>query len=153
VLLAAPTDAIETGSVVRSAACLGWSHVFIDDRHHVWFETDRVTRSLGRGAARRGRNPIRVLPPPDGRFDEVCVVHAGGDGEPLRDADLARGVDRLVALPDGDAGIDDVDDDRWSRLGRRVRHLHLGVAPAVRAPFRLVASIALAELARRSALR
>src|SRR5262245_2884121 len=42
VLLAAPTDAIATGSVVRSAACFGWARLFIEDRHRVWFDTDRV---------------------------------------------------------------------------------------------------------------
>lgn len=152
VLLAAPTDAIETGSVVRSAACLGWSHVFIDDRHRIWFETDRVTRSLGRGAARRGRNPIRVLPAPHRLFDEVCVVGAGDHGEPLAGVDLAPGVDRLVVLPDGEVD-DTIGDGRWARLGRSVRHLRLDLRPGARAPFRLVGSIALAALARRCALR
>jgi hypothetical protein len=63
VLLTGVTDAIELGSAVRSAACFGWPRLFVHDRRATWFAADRVTRSLGRGAARRGRNPIRVHPP------------------------------------------------------------------------------------------
>ncbi|HVV88767.1 MAG TPA: TrmH family RNA methyltransferase [Kofleriaceae bacterium] len=153
VLLDGPTDAIELGSVIRSATCFGWSHLFVDDRHHVWFATDRVTRSLGRGAARRGRNPIAIVPARGGAYEEVLVVTAT-DGEPLRRADVALGPDRLVVIPDAAATTVDADADadassRWHRLGRRVRRLRVEVEPGAPAPFRLVASIALAELARR----
>ncbi len=146
VLLAGPTDAIATGSVVRSAACFGWTRLFLDDVHDVWFETDRVTRSLGRGAARRGRNPIRVIPARDGAFDEVCVLGTLGDGEPLRRAELTLGPAQLVVIPDEREG--EVDERRWARLGRRLRRVRLDTEPGTRPPFRLVASIALAEIAR-----
>ena len=79
VVFAGVDDAVELGSAVRSAACFGWKEVCVADRHDVWFDADRVTRSLGRGAARRARNPIRVLPvPTDAAFDEVCVIWNGG---------------------------------------------------------------------------
>ena len=105
VLLAGAIDAIELGSAVRTAACLGWTRLFVRDRGSAWFAADRVTRSLGRGAARRARNPIRVLPlPGDTRFDDVCVVSARGDGTPLHRADLARGPRQLVVIPDETAG-------------------------------------------------
>jgi hypothetical protein len=140
VLFAGVDDAIELGSAIRSAACLGWTQVWLADRGGVWFDADRVTRSLGRGAARRARNPIHVLPVAAAAgFDEVCVVGTDA-GEPLRRAELARGAHQLVVLGDGDA----VD---ASRLGARVRHVRLEVAPGVRR-FRLEASIALAEIAR-----
>lgn len=148
ILLVAPTDAIELGSVVRSAAGFGWERLFVDDRHGVWFDTDRVTRSLGRGAARRGRNPIRVIPARGGgSFAEVCVIGARADGEPLQRADLAGGSEQLVVIADegGSPG-----DGELLQLGRRVRHLRLETEPAARRPFRLIASIALAEIARRS---
>jgi tRNA G18 (ribose-2'-O)-methylase SpoU len=141
VVLAGVDDAIELGSAIRSAACFGWSAVWVADRHGVWFDTDRVARSLGRGAARRARNPIRVLPIPTAAtaFDEVCVIGTDA-GEPLQRADLARGARQLVVL--GDPGAVDL-----ARLAPRVRRIALEIAPGAH-PFRLVASIALAEIAR-----
>jgi hypothetical protein len=157
-LIAGPTDAIELGSVVRTAACFGWGRLFLDDRHGTWFANDRVTRSLGRGAARRGRNAIRVIPiraEGCGAFDEVCVVTAHGDGEPLQQVDLARGPRQLVVLPDPSS-----DDGEWrqlARLGRRVRQIRIdGIRDEhdrSRRPFRLTASIALAEVARQVGVR
>jgi hypothetical protein len=79
VMLPDVDDAIELGSAFRSAACFGWKEVGVADRHGVWCDADRVTRSLGRGAARRARNPIRVLPAlATNAFDKVCVIGAGG---------------------------------------------------------------------------
>lgn len=112
-----------------------------------WFAADRVTRSLGRGAARRARNPIHVLPVRgDEFFDEVCVVSARGDGVPLQRADLARGPRQLVVIPDETSG--DSDERDLAHLGRHVRRVHLEIEHGVRRPFRSVASIALAEIAR-----
>lgn len=140
VVLAGVDTAVELGSAVRSAACFGWNEVCVADRHDVWFEADRVTRSLGRGAARRARNPIRVVPlSPAVAFDEVCVIGTD-EGEPLRRADLTRGSRRLVVL--GDADAVDV-----ARFAPGVRRIQLEVEPGAH-PFRLVASIALAEIAR-----
>lgn len=145
VLLTGVGDAIELGSAVRSAACFGWRRVFIDDRHATWFATDRVTRSMGRGAARSGRNPIRVLPVrEDHAFDEVCVVCADGEGEPLSRVDLARGPRQLVVIPDGNG----FHEDSAARLGRRVRWVYLDTEPRSLRPFRLTASIVLGEIAR-----
>jgi len=146
VLLTGVTDAIELGSAVRSAACFGWPRLFIDDRHAMWFTCDRVTRSLGRGAARRARNPIRVLPVrEDGEFDEVCVINTRGHGEPLRRANLARGPGQLVVIPDEN---DDFDEHRAQRLGRQVRPVFLEITSRPARPYRLIASIVLAEIAR-----
>jgi hypothetical protein len=146
VLLTGVSDAIELGSAVRSAACFGWRRLFIDDRRATWFATDRVTRSLARGAARRGRNPIRVLPVrEDGSFDELCVISASGGGEPLRRADLVRGPGRLVVIPDETDGFDE---HRAARLGRRIRRVCLETELGPPRPFRLIASIVLAEIAR-----
>lgn len=130
-------DPIELGSAIRSATCFGWREVHVVDRHGVWFDTDRATRSLGRGAARRGRNPIRVVPRVDpAGFDEICVVGTR-PGEPLRRVELARGPRQLVVLGDPELASSHA----------RVRRIQLEVAPG-RHPFRLVASIVLAEIAR-----
>ena len=140
VVFAGIDDPVEVGSAVRSAACFGWNEVCVADRHDVWFDVDRVVRSLGRAAARRARNPIRVLPVPTAAaFDEVCVIGTG-IGEPLRCADLARGPRQVVVLGDADAVA-------LARLAPRVHRIQLEVEHGAH-PFRLVASIALAEIAR-----
>jgi len=138
ILLAGVGDPIELGSAIRSAACFGWKQLHVADRDGVWFDTDRASRSLGRGAARRARNPIRVLPVPGTPvFDEVCVIGTGA-GEPLRCADLARGPRQLVVIGDG---------GDLARLAPRVHRIQLEVEHGAH-PFRLVASIVLAEIAR-----
>jgi len=140
VLLAGIGDPIELGSAIRSAACFGWREVHVADRDAVWFDTDRASRSLGRGAARRARNPIHVLPAPRAAaFEEVCVIGTE-PGEPLRRADLARGPQQLVVL--GDPSAVDI-----AGLAPRVHRVQLEVEHGAH-PFRLVASIVLAEIAR-----
>lgn len=140
IAFAGVADAIELGSAVRSAACFGWDALHVVDPHGAWFDADRATRSLGRGAARRARNPIRVAPLREGRgaFDEICVIGTEGEGEPLRRTDLARGPRQLVVF--GDVGCIGV-------AGERVRPVRVEVAHGAY-PFRLVASIALAEIMR-----
>lgn len=147
VVLAGAIDAIELGSAVRTAACLGWTQLFVSDRGSTWFAADRVTRSLGRGAARRARNPIHVLPlRGDQPFDDVCVISTRGGEAPLQRADLARGPRQLVVIADPAAGERPERD--LARLGRQVRRVHLEIEPGGRQPFRSIASIALAEIAR-----
>ncbi|MBI4864174.1 MAG: hypothetical protein HY815_28550 [Candidatus Riflebacteria bacterium] len=62
VLIRAPTDPHELGSLLRSAWAFGWRRVFLDDPHGVWFSRDRAVVLGGRAAARRGKNPLAVLP-------------------------------------------------------------------------------------------
>ena len=71
---------------------------------------------------------------------EIGGLEPTDPGEPLRSADLARGPRQLVVLGNADA----VD---IARLGTCVRQIQLEVEPGPH-PFRLVASIALAEIAR-----
>jgi hypothetical protein len=128
---------------VRKPDLARWT---VHDRRATWLAADRVTRSLGRGAARRGRNPVRVLPlGGDQSFEEVCVVSTRGDGAPLRRIDLARGPGQLVMIPDDNA---EFDEDMPARLGRRVRRVSLEIESQRPGPFRLTASIVLAEIAR-----
>lgn len=145
-LLLAPSDAVELGSALRSAAAFGWSRVRLDDRRGVWFGADRAARSPGLGAARRGKNTIRVVPGAEaGAHDEVVVVTAGRGDAPLHRLDLARGARQLVVLPD-EGGVDLAALD-LRRLGATVRVAGLD-APALVGRYRATASIALAEVAR-----
>jgi hypothetical protein len=148
-LLVGGNDHIELGSTIRSAGAFGWQRVFVEDRAGVWFGCDRVTRSEGRGAARRGRNPIRLLPVTAVQryqYRVVCVVTTRL-GTPLPRADLAGGAEQLLVVPD-ESRVD-VQAEDWQRLGNDVCFAR------VEAPvedfayhYRLAATIALAESAR-----
>ncbi len=145
-----PVDHIELGSAIRSAGAFGWERLLIEDRAAAWFGCDRITRSESRGAARRGRNPIRVVAaPPNGRyaFDEVCVLTVKEAGTPLHRARLAGGARQLIAIPD-ESAVDCREED-WRRLAREVTFVRLDVPhqPYVY-HYRLIATIALAEIAR-----
>ena len=149
-LLMGAADHVELGSAIRSAGAFGWSRTYIDDRRGVWFGRDRRTISEGRAAARQLRNPIRVAPMPQGRkyaFSEACVVTLGPGGVPLHHADLARGASQIIIVPDQTAI--DLDREDWNRIARDVRFVQLNV-PGKDFPYhyRLIASIALAEVAR-----
>jgi hypothetical protein len=145
-LLLGGDDPVELGSAIRSAAAFGWERLLVDDRHGIWFDPDRVTRSEGRGAARRGKNPIRVVRVPAGSrlpYDEACLVSALPGGEPLHRASLARGPRQLVVLADERASPFEAFE---GSVAGRVRHVSLDLPGVPR--FRLSATIALAEIAR-----
>lgn len=149
-LLAAGADHVELGSAIRSAGAFGWERILVDDRAGVWFGTERVTRSEGRAAARRGRNPIHLVPATRGvgaTYDEVCVVSLGGEGTPLHRANLAGGPRQLVVIAD-ESRAQHADDD-WAAQGGRLRRVRVDV-PGIEFAYhyRLAASIALAESAR-----
>ncbi len=154
-LLLGATDHIELGSSIRSGAAFGWNRLFIDDRAGVWFGCDRITRSEGRGAARRGRNPIRLVPTTDAHsfaFEEVCVVTCSRDGVPIHRANLAKGPRQLVVIPDESAVRPSEQD--LQRLGSAVRFVHLDV-PREKFVYhyRIIVTIALAEIARQVGTR
>ncbi len=148
VLLAAPTDHVEAGSVIRSSAAFGWRAIGLDDRHRVWFGVLRAARTEGRAAARSHRNATRVVPMgtdhPLG-FKRVVVAGARVDGPPLAGVDLAGGRDTLLVLPDED-GLGEFD---WASLGGRLEFARVAL-PTNAFPYRyrLLASIVLAEAAR-----
>lgn len=154
ILIADPGDPVELGSTVRSAAAFGWGRIFVADRGGVWFGRDRVTRSLGRGAARRGRNGIHVLPAANctGGFAEACILTTCGDGEPIERVDLAGGPEQLILLPDESGGPPDLRE--LSRLARKTRPVRLEL-PQTAFPYklRLIASIVLAEITRQVGMR
>jgi hypothetical protein len=149
-LLVGGTDHIELGSTIRSAGAFGWERVFVEDRAGVWFGCDRVTRSEGRGAARRGRNPIRLVSVSTAhryQFREVCVVTTRPLSPPLPRADLAGGAEQLLVLVD-ESRVN-VEQEDWGRLGRQVQFVSVeAAAGAWTYCYRLPATIALAESAR-----
>jgi len=147
-MLVAPTDHVEAGSAIRSAAAFGWRLLALDDRLHTWFGVSRAERTEGRAAARSHRNATRVIPTSaDGAmgFRRVVVAGARVDGPPLRRVDLAGGPNCLLVLPDEEHG----DQPDWGRLGPNVEFARVDL-PTTTYPYRyrLTATIVLAEAAR-----
>jgi hypothetical protein len=148
-LLLGAADHVEAGSSIRSAGAFGWERVLVEDRSGVWFGAPRHVTAEGRGAARRHRNPIRLIPAGPAAsyaFAEVWVVTRNQGDVPLHRANLAAGPRSLLVIPDEEAI--DLDAEPWDRLGARVRFAHLGLPERSHCPYRLHASIALAEAAR-----
>jgi hypothetical protein len=149
-LLLGAADHVEMGSAIRSAGAFGWERVLVEDRAGVWFGAPRHVTAEGRGAARRHRNPIRLIPAEPAAsyaFAEVWVVTCRRGDVPLSRANLSSGPRGLLVIPDETAV--DLDAEPWDRLGARVRFAHLDL-PERSFPYhyRLIASIALAEAAR-----
>jgi SpoU rRNA Methylase family len=143
-------DHVELGSAIRSAGAFGWERVLVEDRAGVWFGSSRHMQTEGRAAARRARNPLRLIPTTtDARyaFDEACVITLKRVGTPIHKAHLARGPRQLVAIPD--ESLTDVKREDWHRLAKNVRFVHLDLPRQEFVyHYRLIASIALAEVAR-----
>jgi len=154
-LLLGAGDHFELGSVIRSAAAFGWERAFVEDREKVWFGCDRAVRSEGRAAARRGRNEIRLIPCPPTttyRYPRVTVITRRPVGKPLNRINLAGGLRQLVVIPD-ESRVELSAED-WSRCGAEVEFAHLQL-PTVEFiyHYRLVATIALAEISRQAGHR
>ncbi len=149
ILFMGPRDHIELGSSIRSAGAFGWNRLFLDDREGIWFGCNRVIRSEGRGAARRGRNSIRLVPTGyDSKYEfrEVMVV-SSGSGIPLQRANLAIGSQQLIVI--ADESKVDVSREDWGRFGSNVQFVKIEVPSSDYVyRYRLFASIALAEIAR-----
>ena len=149
-LLLGAADHVELGSAIRSAGAFGWERVLVEDRAGVWFGAPRHVTAEGRGAARRHRNPIHLIPAAataSYAFAEVWVVTCGRGDVPLHRANLASGPRGLLVIPDETAI--DLDAEPWDRLGARVRFVRLDLpARSFSYHYRLIASIVLAEAAR-----
>ncbi len=149
-LLLGAGDHFELGSTIRSAAGLGWERAFIEDRHQVWFGCDRAVRSEGRAAARRGKNDILLVPCTMGAaysFPRVTVITTKRVGVPLQRASFAGGPSQLIVIPDESRAETAAGD--WSRFGRQMEFAHLQLPTAdFIYHYRLVATIALAEISR-----
>lgn len=85
-LIYAPDDPHELGSLLRSAFAFGWRRAFVHDPHRVWFTDDSSTVLAGRAAARRARNLVAVLPADaleSTRYDAAIVCDDRVGGSPV----------------------------------------------------------------------
>jgi hypothetical protein len=86
ILLHAPDDPSELGSLLRSAWSFGWDRAYVSDPHGVWFSSDRATVIAGRAAARRAKNPLVIAPANQlsrSAYDFVVACGMTGEGTPL----------------------------------------------------------------------
>ncbi len=145
-----PADHFELGSTIRSAAGLGWTQAFVEDRHRVWFGCDRAVRAEGRAAARRGKNEIRLIPCPaqaSHAYARVTVITHRKIGLPMHRANLAGGPSQLILIPDESGSEFAFESCAWLGHNVEVAHLQLARAEFVY-HYRLVATVALAEISR-----
>lgn len=139
-------DHVEVGSSLRSAAAFGLREILLDDRGAGWFDGPHARRREARAAARRHKNPLHVRRAPPGLtagFGEIVVITPWGPGRPLSRERFARGR-RLLAV------IGLAPEQIQAPPAARIRTATLGLRPAGCAPLRLIASIALAEIARQT---
>ena len=137
-------DHVEVGSSLRSAAALGFRDVLLEDRGAGWFEGSAAQRREARAAARRHKNPLRIhraSVKDIERFEEVVVVLPSGPANPLQREPLTRG-QRQVIVVGSEPG------DLVHLEHGRVKTATLDLKTFEDPPLRLVASIALAEIAR-----
>jgi tRNA(Leu) C34 or U34 (ribose-2'-O)-methylase TrmL len=150
ILLHHPADHFELGSTIRSAAALGWNRTLVEDRHQVWFGCHRSVRSEGRAAARRARNEMVIIPfqaQPSPAHRRVTVITCRRTTVPMHRLNFAGGPGQLVVIPDESRG--ELAPENWSHLGLKVEFAGLQLPTAeFTYHYRLVASIALAEISR-----
>jgi hypothetical protein len=109
ILIHAPADPHELGSLLRSVWAFGWRRVFLDDPHGSWFTLDHKTVLDSRAAARRHKNPLTVLAAEQIRYAEYdAFLRCNSDrhGSPLSRLSLPEGPRLLIVIgdkPTGDA--------------------------------------------------
>jgi tRNA G18 (ribose-2'-O)-methylase SpoU len=152
------SDHVEMGSSMRSAAAFGCEEVLLEGDGAGWFDGDHAVRREARAAARRHKNRLRVHGfqlADTVRFKEVVAVlpHAEVDGEatttdvrPLARERIYAGRAQLLVIGVAAERLDELAD----LIGPRLRVATLGLSSEGPAPLRLVASIALAEMARQA---
>lgn len=143
-LLVVGDDHVEVGSTLRSAAAFGFRDVLLDDRGAGWFEGPAAVRREARAAARRHKNPLRIHSATlrsAARFDEIILVTPSAGPTPLQRERLVRGQRQLIVVGAEAPELAALSSDR-------LRIATLDLNPIERAPLRLIASIALAEIAR-----
>ena len=105
VLLEAPADPHELGSLLRSVYAFGWRRVFVSDPHQVWFTEDPRLMLESRAAARRARNLLTVLPAAKlvpSCYDALLICDGSQPGTPLSRLRLPECQRLLVVLGGAD---------------------------------------------------
>lgn len=145
-LLVSGPDAMELGSVIRSACAFGWEHIFLHDLGHAWFDCDRIIKSEGRGTARRGRNPIKVIPfraEQASNYRRIVVFTTEPSGKRPQSLSLADPNTLIVLTDEKETAA------RWhSDTAQEVVYVSLPSISPDAYHYRQAASIALAETAR-----
>lgn len=98
-LIQAPEDPSEIGSLLRSAWAFGWRKDYLDDPSGTWFSDDRDKILAGRAAARREKNPVVVKPVRELRlnyYDGFIRCTPKNDGTSLSRFNLLEGRRILV---------------------------------------------------------
>ncbi len=151
ILLIGGRDPMELGSVIRSACAFGWERVFLEDRYNAWYAPTRLMKAEGRGAARRGRNPIKVIPCPSNllaAYDKIIVVTRTQTGRPLYAVPLvARPAHNTLVVLTDEQGAKEA----WNaprELQAKVTYASLPPVADELYHYRQAASIGLAEAAR-----
>lgn len=109
ILIHAPADPHELGSLLRSVWAFGWRRVYLDDSHGVWFTSNQKTVLDSRAAARRHKNPLTVLAAEQieyAEYDAVLRCNSDRHGSPLSRLSLPGGPRLLIVIGDeymGDA--------------------------------------------------
>jgi hypothetical protein len=147
-LLIGGADHMELGSTIRSVCAIGWDKVFLNDPMNSWYECDRRIKSEGRGTARRGRNPIKVIPHGACQladYRKLVIFTTEPCGRPLWQVPLI-GRDLLAVLPDESIAV-----ERWrppDGWNGDVIYARLPEASPACYHYRQMSAIALAEIAR-----
>jgi hypothetical protein len=135
VLLQAPRDPSELGSLLRSLWACGWNHVYLNDPAGTWFTRDPEAVLAGRAAARRSRNQLAVIPANklDFRlYDRIITCNGEQRGIPLSKLRIEKARRILVefgtgapADVSGDSRVECVYVDR-ADMGIQPRYRHEG---------------------------
>lgn len=147
-LLIGDADPMELGGAIRSACAFGWEHLFLEDRGGAWYDCDQRIRSEGRGAARRGRNPIKVIPHQMEHladYSRMIVFTSHPCGRPPHQLPLT-GNDLLIVLQD-----EKYSSSPWSPpsdWNGELTYASLPQTPSDCYHYRQMSAIALAEIAR-----
>lgn len=130
-LIGAPADPHELGSLLRSVYAFGWRKVFLSDPHRVWFAENSKVILESRAAARRAKNPLAVLPADQldpSRYDAALISDGTRTGQPLSKFRLADCHRLLVVFGGGDLSLD----GRFPVSQVNVDHANVAVTPRFR---------------------
>lgn len=104
ILVQAPGDPSELGSLFRSVWAFGWQKVYLSDREDIWFTSNRKTVMAGRAAARREVNPLVISPSEHmniQKYDKVILCNGNRSGTALSRLELPNRGKVLIILGEG----------------------------------------------------